>query len=126
MNLLLINTKHEFIIVDFFDATYIQIIIFLLIIKDIRNWMYKFIYPIPLLFYRQRRSFFRYFLTHTSFKIAELIFIEAEEISSNEDFWKKYHIILSKDETCSKRKYNFFKFMLSKFFKKFELKEFTF
>lgn len=126
MNLFLVNSKHEFIIVDFFDISYIQIIIFLLIIKDFRNWMFNFERPFPFLFHRERTSFFNYFTTSTSFKIAELVFIDADEISSNETFWKKYHIVLIKEDQFSERKYNFFKFMLSKIFKQFELKEFTF
>lgn len=126
MNLFLVSSKHEFIIVDFFDISYIQIIIFLLIIKDFRNWMFNFERPFPFLFYRERTSFFNYFTTSTSFKIAELVFIDADEISSNETFWKKYHIVLIKEDQFSERKYNFFKLMLSKIFKQFELKEFTF
>lgn len=118
MNILLVNHEHEFVTIEFFNATFLQMLLFCFLIRDIMGWMIYYKYPNPILFRHQRNSNFYSFLSISNQKIRKIIMKECDLIHSKNDFWKFYYIDVSFQNISIKSfKLKFFKWLISKFFK---------
>jgi hypothetical protein len=117
MNIHLVNREHGFIIVDFLNASFYQMMLFYFIVKDFQNWVRTSSCPKPFLFFKIRSEFFYTFLCFTNPKIRKRIDSLKTKIYSNEDFWRYYYIDVSLQNISYKNiKFKFFKWLISKKF----------
>lgn len=116
MNILLVNIEDGFIIIDFFDISFLNIILFYFFVKDFQKIILTSKFPKPILFAKHRINFLYRFSHFTSDKIKSIINREKSEIKNKNDFWKYYYISLSPYQK-TKKSHNFFIWLIKFIFK---------
>ena len=112
MNIYLVNSKYEIIIIDFFEVSFFQMILFYFIVKDFKNFIIFYYLPTyTAIFFRKIRiSFLKNYMCYSSNSNIYKSLSEFKNIKSSKSFWKHYHILVSNLDSNS-FKFKFLNFL---------------
>lgn len=112
MNIFLVNSKYGIIIIDFFEVSFSQMILFYFIVQDFKNFMIFYYFPTctAIFFKKIRISFLKNYMSYSSKSTIYKILSEFRNIKSSKSFWKHYHILVSHSDPNS-FKFKFLNFL---------------
>lgn len=112
MNIFLVNSKYGIIIIDFFEVSFFQMILFYFIVQDFKNFMIFYYFPTyTAIFFRKIRILFlKNYICYSSQSNMYKILSEFKNIKSSKSFWKYYHILVSCSDSNS-FKFKFLNFL---------------